>query len=116
MKAISLLLILLGCASHQEKNKPFDSVMSPVEAKARHYRQCYEESDSLSQKKEGKIKINFLISALGKVENVTFLESDFKDANFHACLQDIIKSLKYLPFEDGKSVNVVFPFNFTIRL
>src|SRR6478736_6708584 len=94
MKVISFLtlLILFGCAKDQ---KP----VAPIDSKNFDYQQCYYESDSYSKRLPGKVSITFLLMPDGKIEDEKIAVTDFKDANFHACLLQTTRSLKLPPKE-----------------
>ena len=93
MKEISLiaLLSLVSCSSHHRPD-----VQDPVVAEARKFNQCFEESDSFKTTTEpGLVELVYNIKVDGTVENEKIARSDFKDANFDACLLGIIKTVKF---------------------
>jgi|GEM_PF-3425216 TonB family protein len=115
MKAISLILLALllaSCSSPQAKNdSPIDSKLHARQAS---YRQCYIESDSYQGKQDktiGRVTVRFLISKEGLVKDASISQSDFKDANFHACLLDQIRQIKFDKVEN--ELDVVQPIRFT---
>jgi TonB family protein len=106
MKAISLLIFLLFSCSHQSKTS--NLIDDPLIAKQEKYRQCYLESNSYKGRTDeslGIVKVKFLINKEGQVKNATVTESDFKDPNFHACILDQIRQIKFDPLETETEVH-----------
>lgn len=107
MKAISLLLLLAACATHEDH-------MSSEARLQRHLQQCYLESDSLTNLKSGRIKFGLEMKSEGTVKTVKILESAFKDdRNLEACVTGIMKQafmkppIKDQDFEVIQSINFV---------
>jgi len=117
MKGISFLslFLLVACRSPQPKHHPIET---PIESKHDEYRSCFLESESYKGRntvENGVVAVSFTINQDGKVINAKIAESAFKDANFHACLLDQIRSLKFGLPKDGKNIDVVRPINFYPR-
>lgn len=112
MKAISFLLILGACATHQPK---YDAIRSPLEARHDEYRSCFLESESYKGTKtdeKGVIKVSFIIDQAGKVTQAKIAETAFKDPNFHACILEQIRMVTFKAPKDGKNIEVLQAINF----
>ena len=95
MRGISIfVLLLISCAT---EGPPSDRAV--LDSRERQYQQCYLESDSFMQrhqvKKTGQVTIQFIVTQEGKVAEEKITMSDFKDANFHACLLEMTRSLSF---------------------
>lgn len=114
MKGISFFLLLgaMSCASHQEGKDPIKKVLNSGYER---YRQCYLESDSYhgrSATPKGSLKVKLFVNADGSVKTADIQESDFKDANFHACLKSYLKMLNFGQHPQGHTMEVIQPLNF----
>ena len=112
MKVISFLLILSACATEQPK---FDPINTPLEARHDEYRSCFLESESYKGTKEVEkrvVKVSFIIDPTGKVTEAKIAETEFKDANFHACLLEQMRMVGFQPPVDGKHIQVLRAINF----
>lgn len=109
MKVISFLLLLSACASHQEKPDPIRDVFL---AKKEKYRQCYLESESYTKKLSGVMKIWVFVNADGSVKEAKVLESDFKDPNFKACIEEQLRNLRFVPHDKGHTLDIKQPIRF----
>jgi hypothetical protein len=89
-----VLLLLVACASEKPKS-PDEALRS----RERQYQQCYLESDSFVQKnnvkKTGQVTLSFVVKPNGSVDEEKVVSSAFSDANFHACLLEITRSLTF---------------------
>ncbi len=112
MKAISLLILLAACSSHEPKYDPIRTVM---ETKQDEYRSCFLESESYKGRdtnEKGVVMVAFTIDKDGKVTDEKIAETAFKDPSFHACLLEQIRGLKFTPPKDGGYIEVLQPINF----
>lgn len=115
MKVISLILLvmlLMSCSTSKVKEE--SSIDSKLHARQNSYRQCYVESDSYQGKQDqtiGRVTVTFLISNEGAVKDERISQSDYKDPNFHACLLDQIRQIKFANVEN--ELEVVQPIRFT---
>lgn len=99
MKAISLILLILFLAScSSQKDKKDNSINSKLNSRQASYRQCYIESDSYQGRQDnttGRVIVSFLINNDGQVKDASISQSDYKDPNFHACLLDQVRQIKF---------------------
>ncbi len=114
MKGISFLILLLlgACRTPQPK---YDPIMTPLEARHDEYRSCFLESESYAGTKveeKRKVKVSFVIDPKGKVTGAKIAETDFKDANLHACFLEQIRLVNFQPPKDGKNIEVLHAINF----
>lgn len=105
MKAISLLLLLMSCATTvEDKELPLN----------RKLRQCYVESDSytgMAGKVPGKILMELEIDTEGNVKKAEVAQSDFKDANLLACVKGIFRTT-IMENKTGSTLHEVRTVNF----
>jgi hypothetical protein len=98
---VFLFCFLTSCASEKAKYVTFEiPVSSFVHEKFQQKRYeltgCYMESDTYSmEKKPGKMIVDFKVNLLGKVEDETVALTDIKDANFQACVLNVVRSLEF---------------------
>ena len=115
MKAISLLslLILASCGSRDQKP------VAPIDSKNYEYQQCFYESETYSNriiKGQGQVTITFLLMPDGKIEDEKIAATDFKDANFHACLLETTRALKLPPNAVETKVTKVLNFKLKVKM
>jgi hypothetical protein len=118
MKAFSLLILLslFACSSHHEVDQKKDPIRFGLLSRQRQYTQCFLESDSYlgkNHKKIGSMNVYFLIDEKGKVQDEKIENSDFKDANLHACVLEQIRSITFLMPQGHGTTKVSQPINFT---
>ena len=105
MKGIKfLLMVLLFSCAHQNEEDP---IVRTIYSRNRQFQQCHMESDSF--KAEGKLKLKATLTKSGDVKDTQVVESTFADANLHACLTGILKSLK---FPEDQADEIIVPFTF----
>lgn len=106
-----VLFVLVACSSVEVK--PPQAVLASRE---RQFQQCYLESDSFVQKlnlkKTGQVKVTFAVSSDGEVEEERIISSDFKDANFHACILEVTRSFQFPKAENGAERKLTKILNF----
>lgn len=104
MKAISLLflsVLFAACASEKTKYVSFEIpvdnfVHEKFQGKRYELTGCYMESDTYSvEKKQAKMIVDFKVNLLGKVEDETITLTDVEDANFKACVLNVVRSLDF---------------------
>lgn len=104
MKAISLIILsvlFFACASEKSKyvsfEIPVDSfVHEKFQSKRYELTGCYMESDTYSvEKKPAKMIVELKVNLLGKVEDETISLADVEDANFKACVLNVVRSLEF---------------------
>ena len=115
MKAISLLLLLAGCASHVPEKDEHDWVREPMASLAAKMRDCYLNSSNYIKNPDSIIltKIEFDIQKDGSTTDHKVIESSLKDEKFKACLVTNLKELKYPPQKEV--IGVTQPYNFYPR-
>lgn len=89
-----LLFLLIAC-SHSEQLRTPESV---ILSKKEQFQQCYHESDSYQGNKKFDalpVKLELTLNTKGKISSTKILLSSYKDANLHACLFGVIKSIKF---------------------
>jgi TonB family protein len=95
-----ILLVIAACSSGEVK-----SPQIVLASRERQFQQCYLESDSFMQKlnlkKTGQVAVTFTVAPSGKVEEEKIVSSDFKDANFHACILEVTRSFQFPATEDS---------------
>lgn len=110
MKVISLLIILMACASHHEK--PKDVIREGLLSKMNQVHQCYHESDTFMNKHDILLVYTFTILPDGNVSNQKILEQSQKDPNFTTCFLTEMKALKFSAPYNGGEISVKQPFHF----
>lgn len=115
MKVTSLffLIILASCGSRIQKP------VAPIDSKNYEYQQCFYESETYSNriiKGKGQVTITFLLMPDGKIEDEKVAATDFKDANFHACLMETTRSLKLPPKEVETKVTKIINFKLKTKM
>lgn len=119
MKAISLLALLLGISCASEKTKyvsfeiPIDNfVHEKFQDRRYELTGCYMESDTYSvEKKPAKMIVDFTVNLLGKVEDEVISLSDAEDANFKACVLNVVRSLGFGPQEKELTISQAIRFH-----
>lgn len=115
MKGINFLVLFItvSCASRIEKP------VATIDSKDYAYRQCYNESEAFKDtnvKGHGQVKIGFTVLGDGKVDDEKILSSDFKDPNFHSCLLEITRSMKFPLPKNGEKAHAVKILNFSSKI
>lgn len=115
MKAISfsILVLLFSCGSRIEKP------VAAIDSKNYEYKECFNDSDSMRDtnvKGKGQVKIGFIVLPDGKVEDEKILESSFKDPNFHACLLEVTRSIKFPAPKSGVATKTTKVINFSSKI
>lgn len=112
MKAISFLglLMVVSCGSRDQKP------VAPIDSKNFEYQQCFYESESYSKRLKGRVTITFLLMPDGKIEDERIAATDFKDANFHACLLETTRALTLPPKDVESKVTKVLNFSLKIKM
>lgn len=106
MKAISLLLLSVACASEHDH-------IGHGARLERMLQQCYQESDSYSQRKSGHMKAHVILDENGNATSVKILSTTFTDdPNLKACVTGIYQNAKYPAPKDGHPTELVQPVNF----
>jgi hypothetical protein len=110
MKAISLLLLLAACATHEPDT-------SPTAKFNRQLQQCYEESDSINETPpiSGSMTYRLDVKKDGTVKAADILKSDFKkDRNFEACITGQMKRgiVATVPGHKADVEEYIIPVNF----
>ena len=115
MKAISFLslLMLMSCGSRDKKP------VAPIDSKNYEYQQCFYESETYSNriiKGQGQVSITFILMPDGKIEDEKIAATDFKDANFHACLLETTRALKLPPKDVETKITKVISFKLKVKM
>ncbi len=93
MKVISLLFLVIACASHQVVSHDItEGQMGLVED----VRVCYVESDTFMENKELLVDAQYLIMPDGSTKEHEIVYQSLKDPNFSACFLSKMKTLKFL--------------------
>jgi hypothetical protein len=104
MKAISLLLLVLACASHHPHEKGLEPLTYQMKA-------CYEKSVAFKDRKDGIMKIAYTISQEGLTSNPKILQNPFSEVTFDECVLNVIRHSSYP--RQMMSMDVIQPFSFT---
>lgn len=112
MKGISLLAFILfsACASRVEKP------VATIDSKDFEFKQCFYESESYSLRQAGQVTIGFKVLPDGQVDDEKIVASDYKDANFHACLLHTARLLKFPKKDLETSVTKILNFTTKIKM
>ncbi len=109
MKATSLGLILLlvgGCATSDSNNPGVANL-------ERKLQQCYEESDSYTQRRSGNMQVQLTIGPEGQARDPRILSSTFRlDRNLEACVTGQLRAASYPKPASGKPEELIKPVNF----
>lgn len=73
---------------------------------------CYIQKLKKSPKAAGKIKVQFVIAASGKVSSSKIFSSSFSDQSFHNCVLKAVNKFQFIPPRGKEEVRVNFPFIF----
>ncbi len=114
MKAINFLALILlaSCGSRMEKP------VAAIDSKDFQYKECFNESDAIRStnvKGSGSVTVGFTIMPRGMVDDEKILASDFKDANFHSCLLEVTRSIKFPEPTSGFAMNTTKILNFSTK-
>lgn len=107
MKAISLLFLLLACASRQP-----DYIKQTILDNEPEYRRCYLESETFRKKETRGFKLAFTIKSDGTTEGHKLIDQVGFDRKMDECFLNVVKKIQFKPSKDGSSINVTQPFNF----
>ncbi len=109
MKGTSLSLILaplLGCAS-SDTNDPGLANLD------RKIKQCYEESDTFTQRLSGNMQVQLTIDPQGRAGSPKILSSTIPlDRNLEACVTGQLRAAIYPRPASGKPEEIIKPVNF----
>lgn len=107
MKAISLLLLLGACASHEP-----DPIREVILTRMPQYEQCLKTSKTFLTGKEETwaLRTRFLINPDGSVTEPVILSSSVEDFPFQHCVRNELLLLKFPP--RTATVEVFQPLNF----
>lgn len=111
MKAISLLIILVACASKEPKD-PFAFIGEGLQKKASELRECYMNSPNYLQNPGAEIrsKIEFELQLDGSTTDHKVLSSSLNDKKFDNCLVSKLKTLRYAPQKESVIIEQAFNF------
>lgn len=114
MKGINFLsfFLLISCGSRMEKPVPV------IDSKDFAYKECYNESEAFKDtnvKGKGQVIIKFTVRPDGKVDDEKIFSSEFKDANFHACLLETTREMKFPPPKNGLESMATKVINFSTK-
>ncbi len=107
MKAISILFILIGCASYQLE----DTLRKPLLALSEPMRQCYLKSNTYKKKERISFKLQFVVNTDGSTQDRQLVEKTANDKEMEECILNVAKDLKYESRED-MTLTVKQLFNF----
>jgi hypothetical protein len=115
MKVISFLglLMLVSCGSRDQ------NPTAPIDSKNFDYQQCFYESETYSNrniKGKGQVSITFILMPDGKIEDERIAATDFKDANFHACLLETTRALELPPNTVETKITKVINFKLKVKM
>jgi hypothetical protein len=102
---ILILILITGCAT---------SDSNPGVANLdRKLKQCYEESDTYTQKLPGNMQVQLTIDAEGRAGSFKILASTFPlDRNLEACVTGQLRAAIYPRPASGKPEELIKPVNF----
>jgi hypothetical protein len=98
MKAISLLIILVACAT-QPAEDPAKAIALPLLGKHPGIRECYTNTTYYVKNSEAEVllKVEFEIAKNGSTSGHKMLASTLPDAKFQKCILDSLETLMYPP-------------------
>ncbi len=85
-------------------------VSTVLRANANQSRECFQDLLKRAPGAKGKVVVDFIISADGRVTKAAVSNSTINDAMVRGCLTVKLKSWKFPKSSDGKSVKVQYPF------
>lgn len=89
-----------------------EEVMQVIRANLNQIRYCYEQVLQRSPNKSGKIKVNFVVAANGRVTTARIASDTVGDARMGACVTGKIKMWKFPRPRGGQKVDINYPFVF----
>ncbi len=98
MKAISLLIFLVACASKPAED-PEKAIALPLLGKHPGIRECYTDTTYYIKHPDAKVmmKVEFEVQKDGSTTDHKMLASTVPDEKFQTCIVDSLKSLLYPP-------------------
>ena len=75
---------------------------------------CYQKELPGDPGLAGKVRVYFLIGGDGKVRSTSIVESTIEHAEVEACVQTVIRRIKFPKPKGGGQVHVKYPFVFTV--
>ncbi len=107
--SLSLALILVmvaGCATSDPNNPGVANL-------DRKLKQCYEESDSYTQRRSGNMQVQLTIDAEGRARDPKIVSSTFRlDRNLEACVTGQLRAASYPKPMSGRTEELIQPVNF----
>ncbi len=89
------------------------SVKSAISGYKNEIRTCYERALRMKSSIGGRVSYKFLISNQGDTQWVQILKNDVDSSTLVACVQGVIKLIKFPKAKNGQSTIVIYPFQFT---
>ncbi len=108
----SIALLLSACATTQEKTTggiEREVIDQRIQQERPNLHNCYSHEN---KKTPGKITVDFVINAEGKVEKID-AESTLKNKKVETCVTNIIKNIQFPKPAGGGTVEIKYPFAFT---
>ncbi|MES2529262.1 MAG: hypothetical protein V4598_19400 [Bdellovibrionota bacterium] len=106
MKAISLLILVMACSSHQP-----DAIKQQMLDKYPEYHPCYAQSETFKKNEKRSFMMSFTINADGSTSGHKLYDQVGFDRKMDECFLGVMRNLHYKQ-TDGKTINVTQPFNF----
>ncbi|MGM0575888.1 MAG: TonB family protein [Myxococcota bacterium] len=87
-------------------------VLQVIRAAKARLSECYREAVGRNAARSGKVTVKFTIASSGEVTHAEIAGSSFDDTTFHACLLDVVRRLRFSPFQ-GERLVITYPLVFT---
>jgi outer membrane biosynthesis protein TonB len=87
-------------------------VQAVVRANLNMIRHCYEEALQLEPDLEGRIKVKFVITASGRIGEISAPQNAMENADMTFCIFLKMLRWKFSPPRNGQNVTVMYPFVF----
>lgn len=113
MKGISLLFFLLSMSCSQlqfVKGAPKDS---PLVKNRELFTNCYLKSDSyqnIEKKAQGEMQIEYSVGPEGEVYNDRLIKSDFTEVEFHNCVMNEFRKIRFLDQKNSERLTQTLQF------
>jgi TonB family protein len=87
-------------------------VLQVIRANLNQIRHCYEQLLQRSPNASGKVGVNFVVGASGRVSSASITDSSIADARMQGCITGAIKRWNFPQPRGGQPVSVNYPFVF----
>ena len=87
-------------------------VAKEINERKREFKTCYESALLVRNDLSGVLRVNFLISSEGDVEEIKLISSDFSSNLLENCIMQVVKKIKFPKGKNNQPTRVVYPFAF----